>query len=170
MPDQVKMLIAERNGVELDYQEEHVYDASNQPFSRVGYTSDNTSDAIGETRTTSGISRFVVPFSNNNVVQSGDYLEYGNGNSSDTTPFIATETSQIVNLSVSNINTVASATLAVEVNGVEETTITITSDDSASVILGTPVDLVQDDQVSVLHKVGNNLKNVTLSVKIKVLA
>ena len=48
MPDQVKTIIVERNGVELDFQEEYSFIPENLPFSETGYTSDNVKDAIVE--------------------------------------------------------------------------------------------------------------------------
>jgi hypothetical protein len=46
--DAVKVLIVERNGVDLDDAEELNLTASNVPFSAVGFTADNVKDAILE--------------------------------------------------------------------------------------------------------------------------
>lgn len=47
----IKVLIAEKDGVELDYHEEYDLKASAVPFTRAGFTSDNVNDAINEAAT-----------------------------------------------------------------------------------------------------------------------
>ena len=51
MPDNVKVLIAERNGVDLEYHEEYDFIPENMPFDRTGFTADNVDDAIVEAAT-----------------------------------------------------------------------------------------------------------------------
>jgi hypothetical protein len=46
--DQVKLLIVERNGVDLEDQEEVTLDAAMVPFDAPGFTADNVEDAIIE--------------------------------------------------------------------------------------------------------------------------
>lgn len=46
--DQVKLLIVERNGIDLEDQEEVSLDASMVPFNAPGFTADNVEDAIIE--------------------------------------------------------------------------------------------------------------------------
>jgi hypothetical protein len=48
--DQVKLLIVERNGVDLQDQEEVILDADMVPFDAPGFTADNVKDAIIESQ------------------------------------------------------------------------------------------------------------------------
>ena len=48
MPDSVKMLIAERNGVDLYFHEELDFLPENMPITLAGFTADNVKDAIQE--------------------------------------------------------------------------------------------------------------------------
>ena len=48
MADQVKVLVVERNGIDLEDYEEINLTASNIPVSLPGFSSDNVSDAIAE--------------------------------------------------------------------------------------------------------------------------
>lgn len=52
--DQVKLLIVERNGVDLEDQEEVLLDAAMVPFDAPGFTADNVEDAIIEAQAGSG--------------------------------------------------------------------------------------------------------------------
>jgi len=46
--DQVKLLIVERNGIDLEDQEEVILDAAMVPFNAPGFTADNVEDAVIE--------------------------------------------------------------------------------------------------------------------------
>lgn len=50
MVDQVKVIIAERNGQDLDYHEEIALTASNIPVSSPSFTSDNVLEALVEAK------------------------------------------------------------------------------------------------------------------------
>jgi len=48
MVDQLKILVVERNGADLEDQEEVSLDAAMVPFSAAGFSSDNVTDAVVE--------------------------------------------------------------------------------------------------------------------------
>jgi hypothetical protein len=168
MPDDIKFTVTERNGTELTFHEEEEFIPSKMPFDDVAYTADNVKDAILETSTAGGQSRYALICGYEANTNNGRWLEFHRGNPSNTSPYVVAESSQLISLSVSNADTVTSSTFAVYKNGISAATIIITSGSTASTVLGSPIDLVADDELSVQKTAGDSCSEVTLSLNIKV--
>jgi hypothetical protein len=170
MPDNVKMLIAERNGAELKFPEEEDFTPENMPFSEVGYTSDNVKDAIVETSTVAGQSRFSKTVGTNGTSGNNDYLEFFALAASDDSPWVVAEPCEIINLSVSNRLNSAGATFTVKKNGVAVADITLPAAHPKYEwkVLGTPVSLVAGDLISVQQTSSPNTNDVNMAIDVKV--
>ena len=155
MPDQVKMLITEKNGVDIE-DEELAFLPENMPFSDPSYTADNTKDAIIETGSVGGQSRYVVPCGYESQVQNGRWLEFHRGTGSDENPYVATESIQIISISMSIPEVLASVTLAIFKNDTQVETLVLTNNNIASKVFSTPLSLIAGDKVSIQKISGNN--------------
>ena len=91
-----------------------------------GYTSDNTQEAIEETKFNAGVSQYAVIFAYNGV-GANKFLELFSSISSDTSPFVIVNAGQITGLSVS-VKVATTATYTVYVNGISVDTLTITAE------------------------------------------
>ncbi len=175
MVDQVKMLISEKNGQELLYNEEHVYSATTQPFDQTGTTvlADNTRGAILEVAGNSGQSRFSIIMGYSANANSGRWLEVFGGISSDTTPYVISENCALVSLSVSNKNSALNATFTIYRNNIAIATIyvgeTSGSNKYGTSILPIPILLYPADVLSVKQTASPSTKAPIVSLNIKVL-
>lgn len=141
MPDNVKMLIAERNGVDLEHQEEHEFTPENMPFAEPGFSADNVSDAILETG--NAVANLVVPITlvQNGTLSGGSFLGYNNLLPGDTTPIVAPITGQFVSFTWSNKKTNCDFALEFRLNSTTATpffTWSVDNTQTASVDLVTP--------------------------------
>lgn len=170
MPDTVKMIIAELNGVDLDYHCEHPYNAGNQPFDNTGttYIADSTRDAILETSTKGGQARYVITAGYGSTANNGRWYEFFAGNSSQTSPYVIAEISKLIALSFANKNNTNGTDIEVFQNGTSIATLTTNGTKTAYYVLPTPVDLVPGDLISVRQTSSPNTSEPTLYLSIKV--
>lgn len=140
--------------------------ARGTPFDPSGsiLTSENVQDAIEETLTSAGSSRFAVVFGYNGNASSR-YLELFSSNPSDQTPFVVAEIAEIASLSIS-CKTNTTATVSIRKNGVEITTISLTSAKVGSVS-GLSISLVANDTLSAYVSIGS-VNDPAVAVNIKV--
>jgi hypothetical protein len=105
LPDNVKVLIAERNGVDLEYSEELDLLADNIPFDEPGFVADNVSDAIIETG--DAVADLVVTISliQNGTLSGGTFLGYSNLLPGDSTPVVSPINGVFVGFTWSNKKT-----------------------------------------------------------------
>lgn len=168
MADQVKFKITEKNGVELQFEEELSFLPANMPFSDPSYAATDTKAAILETASQSGQSRYVLTSGYESTVQNGRYYEFIRGNSSNLNPFVATENSTITSLSCSVPSSVTSMTTTVYKNGAAVETLVISSNNKATKILVTPIMLMAGDTLSMAKTAGDNPASINFYTHIKV--
>ena len=106
--------------------------AESVPFdnSTNGFLSDNTQGAIEETSDTAGSSRYAVIFASSGNT-SAKYLEIFPSVTSDTSPFVIAENSEITSLSISAKNS-TTCTVEVYINGVSINSLSLTAQKTTS--------------------------------------
>ena len=167
MPDSVKVIITERNGSDIENEELDLA-GSNIPFTDPAYQADNVDDAIKESASTGGQSRYVVPCGYESTVQNGRWLEFHRGNPSDEGPYIATEATELISFSFSVPSVTTSVTITVYKNGVSLDTVVLSNSDIATKTFTTPYSLVTGDKISVQKTAGNNTSSIVAYPHFKV--
>lgn len=129
---------------------------------------DNVQDAVTNAANTAGQARYAVIYGYNGNSVATRYLEiFQNTNSADS-PYVVPQTTELVTLSVSTLNSVASATFTVYQNGSSVATLTITSSDKAYAVLSPVITLAAGDEIAVAHTSGSNVSNVIFAVHFKI--
>lgn len=138
------------------------------------FVSDNVQDAIEESLTVGGLSRFSIIYGYNGNSGTGRWLELFQNSASNTSPYVIAEPGIITSLSVSNQLSALGATFTVYVNGVAEATVDIGdgtgATDTGYVVLGTPIVLVAGDEISTQQTSTPSTRDPVFSVNIKVVA
>ena len=169
MPDSVKVIIVERNGVELQFREELAFTPANLPFSDASYVADNVNDAILESSTKSGQARLALTFGANGTMTDGDYFDTFAGVSSSAAPFVIAENCELIAIAVSRSNAAGSGTLyTVRKNAAAAATISLTTGTTAFSVLGSPIGLVAGDKLDARKTSGQNSSDTILTLYIKV--
>lgn len=103
--DSIKVLVVERNGVELQFQEELDLIAHNIPFDEPGFEADNVGDAVTETG--DAVAVLVVPISlvNNGTLSGNSFIGYSNLLPGDSTPIVTPLAGSFVGFTWSNSRT-----------------------------------------------------------------
>lgn len=168
-----KFLVAEKNGQELAFFEEHrpeavdiVVDDTNLP-----YTAVELQTALESTISTGGSARYAVAFGRQGAVNvqnptNPTYLRNYYGPTTDVQPFLIPETSEIVSVVAQTSNT-ATASFELLKNGVVVQTINITNGTS-NIVSPLNIALVNGDALSGRLASGNT-QNPVLTIHIKVL-
>ena len=167
MPDDVKVIITERNGSDIE-NEELALTGGNIPFSDPAYIADNIEEAIVESASKGGQSRYVVPCGYESTVQNGRWLEFHRGNPSNDTPYIATETTELIARSFSIPATKVSVTVTIYINDVSVETVVLSNDMVVSATFITPLALTINDMVSIQKTAGDNPASITAYPHFKV--
>lgn len=102
MPDQTKVAIYERNGVELDELEEMALKGSNIPFNHPDFSSDNLDDAIVEARENPVIKEKRVLVLSRNGSAGDVWLNPHNGINSNQTYWLAEKNYKLLGVKFSN--------------------------------------------------------------------
>lgn len=172
MPDDVKFTIVEKNGVELQFAEEKRFIPSEMPFSEPGFTADNVHDAIIETPSITGISRFAVICGYDSLSNNNRWMEFHRGNSSDDSPLVLAEQAELIAISVSIENPEDGSTFSVYKNDVFIEDITISDNPGATDIsfkkLTTPVMCMAGDYISVRQTSAPSTKSPVVTLFFKV--
>lgn len=170
MPDSIKFNVIERNGNFVDGEEVNFL-PENMPFSFLGWVADNVKAAIIEVMDRAGQSRFSKTVGNNGTSGAGDYLSFFNLVSSEDSPWVVTEPSEIINLSVSNKYNAEGATFGVFKNDVEVATIVIPAahDTYEWKVLSPPVSITSGDLISVKQTTSPNTNDVNMAIEVKVI-
>ena len=172
MPDSVKFLIVEKNSVELEFHEEKQFTPSEMPFSSPGFIADNVYDAILESPTITGISRFAVICGYDSVSNNNRWMEFHRGNSSDASPFVLAEEAELSSLSVSIEDPEDGSTFSVYKNDIFIEDITISDNPGATDIaykkLTTPITCMAGDYISVRQTSAPSTKSPVVTLFFKV--
>ncbi len=166
MPDEVKVTITERNGVELAYPEEHRYHADNQPFNPAGspFTVDSTELAIKESVNLTGVALSSIVFGRDGNRSSGTWLEAFKGIATNASPLVIGGDYELLNVTLSNKKN-RTGTITIYINGVVVTTIsTINAKTAEQVVTG--VFAVPGDELSAKISSGS-FNDVIISMTFK---
>lgn len=149
MPDQVKMLISEINGQELEYHSELSYHAQTQPFDPTGspFTASSTEGAIKESISLSGVALSLLQMGYSGNAGTGKYLQVFAGNSSSDSPFVVARPAEVVAVSFSNKN-VTMVDIGLYKGQTLIHTLTITNSNVGHETLTTPINLSPGDLIS----------------------
>lgn len=142
MPDTVKVIIGERNGVELLDNEEYVLIPENIPFSSPGVVSDNVKDAILETNGIAQAQRYPIILTHNGSVSNGTFLGYSSKISGDSSPIVIPASGTLKEFSFSNSKTSADFTLEFRKNSLTATPFFSVSKTNTQFFVQTGVDEV----------------------------
>jgi len=160
----VKVLIGEKDGVELGLPEEHLLLGSEVPVSIPGFTSTDAEGAIEESTTLSGVARMPILFGYDGNATNGTYLQTFKGVASNTGPFVVAETGEITSLSVA-FKTNSTVTFEVFVNGSSQTDLIVTSNNRGTKV-GLAIPLSINNEISVQLTSGS-CRDVAFWVNIK---
>lgn len=173
MPDNVKFTVVERNGTELEFQEEEDFLPENMPFSDPSFTADNVKDAILETPMITGISRFAVICGYDATSNNGRWMEFHRGNPSDSSPFILAEDAELISASVSIADNEDGSTYTIYKNGTALETIVISLNPGATnkayKVFPTVISCVAGDEISVQQTTPPSTTEPTLTLFFRVI-
>lgn len=162
-----KVAALEIAAVEQPFATEVPMDAANVYFApTVDIASDNVQDAIIEARAeAAATSRYTVQLAMSGTSGSGKWLECYPAISSNTSPFIIPEISQLVALTLATGTITTATTITVFKNGVAVTTISLASSKKARVV-GLAISLIALDEISIQVTSGSS-SNPLLNIFIK---
>jgi len=173
MTNDVKVLITEINGTELEYHEEYPLTAENISFDNTGNgpISDDVQNAIGEVYDIAA--PLVVPINliYNGSLSNNEFIGYSNLIPGDDTPVISPITGNFVGFTFSNNR--ASADFALEfrkntTGGGAFFTWSVNNTQTADVTLGSPESFNAGDQIYIKYiDEGNNARDVAIVLKFK---
>jgi hypothetical protein len=103
--DSVKILVVERNGVELQFHEEFELLAHNIPFDEPGFDADNVGDAVIETGDAVAVLTVPIPLINNGTMSANTFIGYSNLLPGDSTPIVSPLTGSFSGFTWSNSKT-----------------------------------------------------------------
>ncbi len=173
MPDIVKMLIAEKNGTELEFQEEHNYHANNQPFDPSGspFTTDNTQDAIKEAGSVSAPLVVTIPLILNGSVSNNTWIGYSHLIPGNNTPIISPITGTFVGFTFSNKKSSADFGLEFRLNSTSGSIfydISVDNTLTADMTLPTPEPVIGGQKMYIQYKdQGANAADMAIILKFK---
>jgi hypothetical protein len=129
---------------------------------------EDVQEAIEESSTKAGQARYAVVFGYNGASTPLRYLDLFSNVTSNTSPYVIAEATELISISVSFLTSITSATFDVYRNGVSVASLTVNNSNRGYTVLSPVIALSAGDEISASHTSGNNVSDIILATLFKV--